>query len=210
MPTMQEISDAVIIGNQQKTIELVEAALKEGKKPGAIITEGLIPGMDTVGKKFTAREYYVPDMLIAARAMQSALKILKPMLVGDEIINIGTCVIGTVQGDLHDIGKNLVGMMLEGAGFKVIDLGADVKSEKYIEAIKENSANVLGLSALLTTTMPMMKEVVEAAKAAGIRDKVKIVIGGAPITQKYADEIGADGYSPDAASAVDLVKGLIK
>ena len=210
MPTMQEISGAVIIGNQQKTIELVEAALKEGKKPGAIITEGLIPGMDTVGKKFTAREYYVPDMLIAARAMQSALKILKPMLVGDEIVSAGTCVIGTVQGDLHDIGKNLVGMMLEGAGFKVIDLGADVKSEKYIEAIKENSANVLGLSALLTTTMPMMKEVVEAAKAAGIRDKVKIVIGGAPITQKYADEIGADGYSPDAASAVDLVKGLIK
>jgi len=210
MPTMQEISDAVIIGNQQKTIELVEAALKEGKKPGAIITEGLIPGMDTVGKKFTAREYYVPDMLIAARAMQSALKILKPMLVGDEIVSAGTCVIGTVQGDLHDIGKNLVGMMLEGAGFKVIDLGADVKSEKYIEAIKENSANVLGLSALLTTTMPMMKEVVEAAKAAGIRDKVKIVIGGAPITQKYADDIGADGYSPDAASAVDLVKGLIK
>ncbi|OGX21462.1 MAG: methyltransferase [Omnitrophica WOR_2 bacterium RBG_13_44_8] len=210
MPTMQEISDAVIIGNQQKTIELVEAALKEGKKPGAIITEGLIPGMDTVGKKFTAREYYVPDMLIAARAMQSALKILKPMLVGDEIVSAGTCVIGTVQGDLHDIGKNLVGMMLEGAGFKVIDLGADVKSEKYIEAIKENSANVLGLSALLTTTMPMMKEVVEATKSAGIRDKVKIVIGGAPITQKYADDIGADGYSPDAASAVDLVKGLIK
>jgi len=210
MPTMQEVSDAVIIGNQQKTIELVEAALKEGKKPGAIITEGLIPGMDTVGKKFTAREYYVPDMLIAARAMQSALKILKPMLVGDEIMNIGTCVIGTVQGDLHDIGKNLVGMMLEGAGFKVVDLGADVKTEKYIEAIKENSANVLGLSALLTTTMPMMKEVIEAVKTSGIRDKVKIVIGGAPLTQKYADEIGADGYSPDAASAVDLVKGLIK
>jgi 5-methyltetrahydrofolate--homocysteine methyltransferase len=210
MPTIQEISDAVIIGNQQKTIELVEAALKEGKKPGVIITEGLIPGMDIVGKKFTAREYYVPDMLIAARAMQSALKILKPMLVGDEIINIGTCVIGTVQGDLHDIGKNLVGMMLEGAGFKVVDLGADVKTEKYIEAIKENSANVLGLSALLTTTMPMMKEVIEAVKTSGIRDKVKIVIGGAPLTQKYADEIGADGYSPDAASAVDLVKGLIK
>jgi 5-methyltetrahydrofolate--homocysteine methyltransferase len=210
MPTMQEISDAVIVGNQQLTIELVEAALKEGKKPGAIIVEGLIPGMDTVGKKFTAREYYVPDMLIAARAMQSALKILKPMLMGDEILNIGTCVIGTVQGDLHDIGKNLVGMMLEGAGFKVVDLGADVKSERFIEAVKENSANVLGLSALLTTTMPMMKEVVEAAKAAGIRNGVKIVIGGAPVTQKYAEEIGADGYSPDAASAVDLVKGLIK
>jgi 5-methyltetrahydrofolate--homocysteine methyltransferase len=209
MATLQEISEAVIAGDLPKTVELTNALLAEGLRPGVIITQGLIPAMNVVGEKFTNREYYVPDMLISARAMQGALKILKPMLVESEQQQLATCVIGTVKGDLHDIGKNLVSMMLEGSGFTVVDLGADVDIHRFVEAIKDNQAQIVGLSALLTTTMTVMKDVIAALEEAGIRDKVKVIIGGAPVTKKYADEIGADGYAEDAPTGVKIAKSLL-
>jgi len=175
-----------------------------------ILNEALIAGMDIVGEKFKKNEFYVPELLIAARAMKTGMEVLRPILVGKGVKSSGKVVLGTVQGDLHDIGKNLVGMMLEGAGFEIIDLGIDVSSEKFVEAVKENNAHLVGLSALLTTTMPYMKDVIKAMEEAGLREKIKIMIGGAPITQDYADEIGADGYAPDAASAVDKAKEILR
>jgi len=188
---------------------LTNKALAEGKSPQEILYEALVPGMDVVGKKFKANEFYVPEVLVAARAMQGGLNILKPLLAKAGVKQIGTIVIGTVKGDLHDIGKNLVAMMLEGAGFKVIDLGIDVAPEKFIDAAVESDAQMIGMSALLTTTMPSMKNTVEALRVAGLADKIKTIIGGAPVTQRYADEIGAHGYSPDAASAVDKAKEIL-
>ncbi len=188
--------------------ELVQAAVDEGVEIGKILNEGLIAGMAVVGKKFKANEFYVPEVLIAARAMHAGMSIVQPLLEGAGVQPIARVAIGTVKGDLHDIGKNLVSMMLKGAGFQVDDLGIDVPTEKFVQIAKEGS-QVLCLSALLTTTMPAMKTTIDALRAEGLDGKVKTMIGGAPITQNYADEIGADGYAPDASSAVDKAKELL-
>lgn len=209
MANLSEISEALIAGSAPKVKQLVEAALAEGVAPAEIITNGLIPGMAVIGERFKVNEIYVPEVLIAARAMNAGLGIVKPLLAAGDFEPIGTVAIGTVKGDLHDIGKNLVAMMLEGAGFEIVDLGIDVSSEKFVNAVVEKGVTHVAMSALLTTTMPSMKDTIDALKAAGVRDKVKVMIGGAPVTQKYADEIGADGYSSDASSAVDLAKALM-
>jgi len=206
---LKEIADNLIKGKAPEVKELVQRAIDEGEDVEKVLNEGLVAGMSVVGAKFKANEFYVPEVLIAARAMKAGMGILRPILAEKNIKGIGTIVLGTVRGDLHDIGKNLVAMMLEGAGFEIIDLGVDVSPEKFIETAKEKKADVVGLSALLTTTMPSMKDVVKAMGDSGLKDKVKVMIGGAPLTQSYADEIGADGYAPDAASAVDEVKQLL-
>ena len=206
MVNLNGVSEALQRGKADKVSELVRQALNEGKTPKNILEEGLIHGMSIIGKKFKKNEVYVPEVLIAARAMHAGMDVLKPKLIETGVENIGKVVMGTVQGDLHDIGKNLVEMMLEGAGFEVIDLGTDISKDKFVEAVKEHKPNIIGMSALLTTTMVNMVEVIKALDVAGLRDKVKIMVGGAPITQNYADQIGADGYSPDASSAVDKAK----
>lgn len=206
---LQSLKQAVIDGNRTDAIELTEQLLKTGVSPKKVLDEGLIAGMSQVGELFKQGEYFVPEMLIAARAMKSALEILRPRLVDTGVEPIGTIVLGTVRGDLHDIGKNLTGMFLEGAGFRVVDLGVDVSAEKFIEAIKENDAELLGMSALLTTTMTYTFQVIKELESARMRDKVKIIVGGAPITQEWANQIGADGFALDAASAADRCKELI-
>ena len=217
MADMQAIADALISGKREEVVDLVKKALDEGVGPAKILNEGLIAGMNVVGKKFKANEFYVPEVLIAARAMSNAkerdtrpgaMEILQPHLAKAGVEPIGKVVIGTVKGDLHDIGKNLVAMMLKGSGFMVIDAEIDVAAEKFVELAKTNNAKLIGLSALLTTTMPQMKTVIAELKKAGL-DGVKVMIGGAPVTQSYADEIGADGYAADAASAVDTAKELL-
>jgi len=209
MVDLKNVSEALQRGDAEKVHELVTQALEENLLPKDILENGLIKGMDIIGAKFKKNEVYVPEVLIAARAMHAGMSILQPKLTESGVKNIGTVAIGTVKGDLHDIGKNLVKMMLEGAGFEVIDLGVDVTANKFVEAVKEHKPNIIGMSALLTTTMVNMVEVIKALEVAGLRDKVKIMIGGAPITQNYADQIGADGYSPDAASAVDKAKTFV-
>ncbi len=209
MADLQAIADAVIRGDRDTVAELSQAAVDEGVAPEQIINEGLIAGMNVVGEKFKNNEFYVPEVLIAARAMHGGMDIVKPLLADSGAVSKGKIVIGTVKGDLHDIGKNLVAMMLEGGGYDVIDLEVDVPAEKFVEAAQSESAQVIALSALLTTTMPGMKDTIDALAEAGLRDNVKIIIGGAPVTQNYSDEIGADGYAPDAASAVDLVRSLL-
>ena len=209
MADMRAIADAVKAGRAKIVKELVAQALDEGVGPDVILNEALVVGMNELGELFKNNEVYVPEVLIAARAMKQGMSLIKPKLLEQDIPMLGTVAIGTVKGDLHDIGKNLVGMMLEGTGFTVIDLGVDVGPEQYIDAIKNQGATIIGMSALLTTTMTSMKEIIEAIKEAGLRDKVKIMIGGAPITQAYCDEIGADGYSVDAASAAELAKSFV-
>lgn len=209
MADLAAISAAVENGRKKIVDQLVREALAEGVKADVILNEALIVGMNNLGEKFKVGEVYVPDVLVAARAMKAGTDILKPLLVEENVQSLGTVAIGTVEGDLHDIGKNLVGMMLEGSGFTVVDLGVDVTPDKFVEAVK-NGAQIIGMSALLTTTMPTMACVVERLKEEGLRDQVKVMIGGAPITQEYADQIGADGYSTDAASAAELAKRLIK
>jgi 5-methyltetrahydrofolate--homocysteine methyltransferase len=206
---LRQIYDYTVMGNAPKVKELTQQALAEGVAPGEIINKYLIPAMAEVGDRFEKNEFYVPELLIAARAMQGALAILKPLLTKGEVQSAGKVVIGTVKGDLHDIGKNLVAMMLEGAGFEIVDLGVDVAPDKFVEAVKQSNADVVALSALLTTTMPVMKTTIDALKEAGIRDRVKVLIGGAPATQRFADEIGADGYAPDANSGVRKAKELL-
>jgi len=208
MADLQAIADALIKGQAPKVKELVSAAIAEGLKPGEILAKGLIAGMSVVGERFKKNEIYVPEVLIAARAMHAGMDQLKPLLAASGVKPKAVFAIGTVKGDLHDIGKNLVMMMMEGAGYQIMDLGVDVSPDKFVQAIKDG-AQVVGLSALLTTTMPSMKNTIDAVKAAGLRDKVKILVGGAPLTQAYSDEIGADGYSPDAASAVDIANTLL-
>jgi len=208
MADLQALADAVIRGSRDDAAKLTQSALDEGVGPGDIINQGLIAGMAVVGEKFKANEFYVPEVLIAARAMHAGMDLVKPLLAASGIQPRGVVAIGTVKGDLHDIGKNLVAMMLEGGGYEVMDLEVDVPAEKFVEAVN-NGAQVIALSALLTTTMPSMKDTIDALAEAGVRDKVKVMIGGAPVTQNYADEIGADGYAPDAASAVDLAGSLI-
>ena len=209
MTLLEELAESIIAGNAQKAEELTKQALEQGMSPGEILNNGLVAGMNVVGIKFKNNEFYVPEVLIAARAMKAGMKILRPRLAETGVEPVAKFVIGTVRGDLHDIGKNLVGMMLEGAGFEVIDLGVDVAPDKFVAAAKENNARFIGMSALLTTTMVNMKEAIDVIKSAGLQDSVKVVVGGAPLTQQYADEIGADGYAPDAASAVDLVKNML-
>lgn len=208
MNTLSNLSLAVEKGKRKDAKELTQALLDAGMKPLDIVEQGLVPGMSSIGEKFKNNEVFVPEMLIAARAMKESMSLLEPLLAQAGINPKHTVVIGTVQGDLHDIGKNLVAMMLKGANFGVVDAGTNVPPEKFIEAVKEHKASVLALSALLTTTMPAMKATVETVRAAGLKD-VKIMIGGAPVTQDYANEIGADGYSSDAASAVDLALRLL-
>ncbi|MGE5528529.1 MAG: corrinoid protein [Patescibacteria group bacterium] len=209
MADLKALAEALIAGNAPKVKEITEAAIAEGLHPATIVNEGLIAGMSVIGQRFKNNEIYVPEVLIAARAMHAGLNLLKPLLAEKKVQPLARIALGTVKGDLHDIGKNLVGMMLEGAGFEVIDLGIDVSPDKFVEAIKTQRPSHLAMSALLTTTMPSMKDTIEALKAAGLRDKVKVMIGGAPVTQNYADQIGADGYAPDAASAVELAKSLM-
>jgi len=208
MADLNVLKEKLINGKRDETAQLTEEALAAGIDPKTILQDALIAGMNTVGEKFKNNEFYVPEVLIAARAMHAALAVLKPKLAAAGVQPVGTVAIGTVKGDLHDIGKNLVAMMLEGAGFAIMDLGVDVKPEQFVEAVQKG-AGVVALSALLTTTMTSMKDTVTALDAAGIRGKAKVIIGGAPVTQSYADEIGADGYAPDAASAVDTTKVLL-
>ena len=203
MDELKQLSEAVIKGNRNEAKRLTQVLLDAGKKPLDIVEQGLVPGMAVVGEKFKCNEFFVPEMLIAARAMKEAMAMLEPMLLKAGIKPKCTAVLGTVQGDLHDIGKNLVGMMWKGANIGVVDLGTNVPPEKFVAAAKEHGAQVVGLSALLTTTMPAMKETIKAVRDAGLKT-VKVIIGGAPVTQEYANEIGADGYAPDAASAVDV------
>ena len=209
MAQFKELSEAIISGNRVKAVELTEAALGEGIPAKKVLDEGLIPGMAVVGVKFKNCEFYVPEVLVAARAMSASMEKLRQQLVDEKVEPIGRVAIGTVRGDLHDIGKNLVAMMLEGAGFEIIDLGVDCSPDVFVNAVKEKKASVIALSALLTTTMPAMQDTVEALEAAGIRDKVKVIIGGAPVTQKFAEQIGADGYAADAASGVDIAKSVL-
>ena len=208
-PVIKEIFDSVLAGAQKVTVVKVQEALDMGINPGVILNDGMVAAMAEVGRLFEEGEYYVPEMLIAARAMQHGLAILKPHLASANVKSQGKVLAGTVKGDLHDIGKNLVCMMLEGAAFEIVDLGSDVTPEKFVEAVRTTGASVICMSALLTTTMPSMKTTIEALKAAGLRDKVKIMVGGAPLTDQYAREIGADGYAPDASRAVALAKSLL-
>jgi len=207
MADLGAIAEALIRGDRDTVADLVQKALDEGVDAEAVLNEGLVAGMDVVGRKFRNNEFYVPEVLIAARAMNAGMELLEPILAEAGAKPAGVVVLGTVKGDLHDIGKNLVGMMLKGGGFKVVDAGIDVAPERFVELAQQNDAQLIGLSALLTTTMTQMPNVVEALKEAGL--DIKVMIGGAPITQEYADEIGADGYAPDAASAVDLARQLI-
>ena len=209
MEHLKELSNSIINGNAAEVEKLTQQAINNNTPVEEVLKYGLIAGMDVVGEKFKNNEFYVPEVLIAARAMKAGMKILRPKLAESGIKPMAKIVIGTIKGDLHDIGKNLVGMMLEGAGFEVIDLGVDVTPEKFIEAITEQQANAIGMSALLTTTMLNMKSTIEKLNADGIRNSVKVIIGGAPVTQNFANEIGADGYAADAASAVTLVKDIL-
>jgi 5-methyltetrahydrofolate--homocysteine methyltransferase len=208
MTKYQDLADSIIKGDNLKSKEIAQKLVDEGVSAVGILNKGLMPGMDVVGKKFKANEMYIPEVLIAARAMHAAMDVIKPMLSESDTNTIGKIIIGTVQGDLHDIGKNLVAMMLEGAGFTVIDLGVDIPPQKFVEELNKNSARLLALSALLTTTMVSMESVIKAVRASDCKS-IKVMVGGAPLTQEYAESIGADGYAPDASSAVDLVKSLL-
>jgi len=210
MAKYQDLADSIIKGDNIKSKEIARGLVGEGVSAVEILNDGLMPGMDVVGKKFKANEFYIPEVLIAARAMHAAMDIIKPLLSESDADTKGKIIIGTVQGDLHDIGKNLVGMMLEGGGYTIIDLGVDIPSEKFVEEIKKNGVKLIGLSALLTTTMTGMKEVIDALKANKETAGVKVMVGGAPLTQEYADSIGAAGYAPDASSAVDLANELLQ
>jgi corrinoid protein of di/trimethylamine methyltransferase len=208
MMDLQPLYEAVLEGNAPTARATAERALAEGIDPQTLLDDFMIPAMDEVGRRFEANEYFVPELLIAARAMKGALELIRPRLAAAGAEPVGRVVIGTVRGDLHDIGKNLVAAMLEGGGFQVIDLGVDVPPEKFIAAVRESGAEIIAMSALLTTTMPGMKTTIEAIEAAGIRNRVKVMIGGAPVTQRFADEIGADGFSDNASGAVRLARRL--
>ncbi len=210
-PKLKPIYESILEGDMEGAPEHVQAALDSGVTPDVILNQGMIAAMSEVGQLFEDGEYFVPEMLVAARAMQAGLAVLKPYLIETGVEPIGTVVIGTVQGDLHDIGKNLVAMMLEGAGFAVVDLGVDVRADKYVAAVQEHKAQIVAMSALLTTTMPKMKTTIEALKeTSGIDERIKIIVGGAPVTAVYAESIGADGYAADASQAAVLAKSFVK
>jgi len=209
MSIFEELQEAIIDGKAALAKELTGRGLKEGIKPHEFFPNAIIPAMDEVGRRMRDCEFFIPEVLIAARAARTSTDILRPLLLGDEAVKpVGTVVIGTVKGDLHDIGKNIVAMMLESAGFRMVDLGVDVPPEKIVEAVKQHQANFVAMSALLTTTMVNMKAVIEALVAAGLRDKVKVLVGGAPLTDGWAQSIGADGYGKDAPGAVELARRL--
>ena len=209
MASFETLKQAVIEGDDVKTVALTRAALGEGTNPADIVNRGLQPGLIIVGERFSSGEFFIPEMLLAARAVSRALDILKPLITDASSVTVGRVVLGTVAGDIHDIGKNLVAMLLQGAGFEVLDLGTNVSPERFIAAIKENQPDIVGLSALLTTTMPAMKAALEAFAAAGVRDRIKVVVGGAPVTQHFADRIGADGYGADGGAAIELCRRLM-
>ena len=209
MEIIKPLYEAIVTGDARTARAITEKALAAGVEPMKIVTDYMVPAMSEVGSKFECNEYYVPELLLSARAMKAAMEPIRPLLVAAGTQPVGRVVVGTVKGDLHDIGKNLVGAMLEGGGFEVIDLGVNVTPEQFIATIREKNANIVAMSALLTTTMPSMKTTIDALTQAGVRDQVKILVGGAPITQKYADEIGADGYSETAVGAVAAARKAI-
>ena len=209
MAELSELSTAILDGDLKMATDLTQQLLDQGVAPNVIVSDGLIVGMTEVGRLFKANEYYVPEVLISARAMKGSMGLVRPLMAEGERETAGLVVLGTVQGDLHDIGKNLVGMMLEGAGFEVIDLATDVPASKFVDAVKEHKPAIVAMSALLTTTMMSMKSTIEALVEAGVRDNVKIMVGGAPVTERFAKEIGADGFAPEAASATDVAKELV-
>ncbi len=206
---LSEISTLVIEGNFSDMPAKTEAALEEGFEAGEVLNKGLMPGMDHVGVEFKAGNMFVPEVLRSAKTMQAAMDIIRPMLADTDTKTSGKILLGTVKGDLHDIGKNLVGMMCEGAGFEIVDLGKDVEPETFVEAVKEHKPDVLGMSALLTTTMRAMERTIKALEEAGVRDTIKIMVGGAPVTQDFSDQIGADGYAANAASASEIAKRFV-
>ena len=206
---LEALKEAVILGDVKGSNLLTEVAIQAGHSPQRILEEALAPAMEIVGDKFRCNEVYVPEVLVAARAMKKSLALLKPLLTQTGVKPVATAIIGTVKGDLHDIGKNLVCMMLEGAGFEVVDVGADVAPEKFVQAVKDTKAQILGISSLLTTTMLGMKDVLRALEQAALRKRVKVMVGGAPVTQSFADEIGADAYGESAAVAADKAKELL-
>ena len=210
MVDLKELSDAIFQGDVSKVKEITLRALQEKKEPKEILEQGLIKGMKVVGIKFKNNEIFLPEVLLASRAMYGGMELLQPELIKSGVKAVGKVIIGTAKGDLHDIGKNLVAMMLRGGGFEVIDLGIDVTPEKYLKAFHEHQPDILGISALLTTTMIGMRDVITILKKASLRSKIKVMVGGAPVTQEFADEIGAEGYAPDAASAVDKARELLK
>lgn len=210
MSILDEMNTSVIEGDRDKVEELTRQALEQGIEVKAILNEGMIGAMDVVGQRFESGEMFIPEMIVAGEAMTRGLNILRPLFKESGIKPQGTVVIGTVKGDVHSIGKSLASMMMEGAGFKIIDLGVNVSPEQFVNSVREEGAQLVGMSALLTTTMPLMKATIDALKEAGLLDKVKTLIGGAPITQEYADKIGADGYAPDAATGVKKVKELVQ
>ena len=203
------ISEVLISGNIEEVQRLTRQALDEGVGPGEVLQKGLLPGMEVVGQRFKACEMFIPEVLRSAKTMHAAMEILRPLLSEADAAGLGTVVIGTVEGDLHDIGKNLVAMMLEGAGFTVVDLGTDVKPDRFVEAVKEHRPAILGMSALLTTTMPKMGETVNALREAGIRDRIKVMAGGAPVTQEFVEQMGGDAYGSNATAAVEKAKMLM-
>jgi 5-methyltetrahydrofolate--homocysteine methyltransferase len=209
MSLLDEMNISVIEGNPDKVNELVRQALDQEVEVKTILNEGLIAAMDVVGRRFESGELFIPEMLMAGETMTRGLEILRPLLKESGVKPQGIVVIGTVAGDMHSVGKSLVSMMMEGAGFKIIDLGVDVSPEQFVKSVKEEDAQLVGMSALLTTTMPSMKATIEALKEAGLLDKVKTLIGGAPVTQEYADKIGADGYAPDAITAVNKAREFL-
>jgi 5-methyltetrahydrofolate--homocysteine methyltransferase len=206
---LKDLSQAIIVGDHIQSAELTQRAISEGVPPGDIINKGLIPGMNEVGRLFKTEEYFLPEVIIAARAMHASMNAVKPLLVQNKVAPLGRVAAGTVKGDLHDVGKNLVCMMLEGTGFDVVDLGVDVSPEKFVAVVRDDKVNMIAMSAMLTSTMISMKATIDALTAAGLRSKVKVVIGGAPVTQHYAKEINADGYAPDATSAAETAKKLM-
>lgn len=208
MADIQKLYDAVLNGDQKAAVAVTEQALAEGVPPLELITNYMVPAMDEVGRRFECEDYFVPELLLSARAMKGSLNLLRPQLTASGVEPAGRIAIGTVKGDLHDIGKNIVASMLEGGGFEVIDLGADVAPEKFIEAVQHRGAKIVALSALLTVTMPSMRKTIDALKQAGVREQVKVIVGGAPVTQQFAEEIGADGYSDNANAAVALARRL--
>lgn len=208
MADLAKLRDAIIDGDAKTAKAVTEVAISEGMDPQTLLSEIMVPAMDVVGSRFECGEYFVPELLIAARAMKGCLALLRPLLTKSGAKSAGKVAIGTVKGDLHDIGKNLVAAMLEGGGFEIIDLGVDVSPDKFVAAVQEKGATIVCLSALLTTTMPAMKDTIAALKASGLRERCKVMIGGAPITDAYAKEIGADGYSDNASSAVALARRL--
>lgn len=206
---LARISQSVIDGNADSIAQLTETALAQGHSAGDVLNQGLMPGMDEVGAAMQSGEMFIPEVLLSARTMQTALELIKPALVESGVQMVGKAVIGTVEGDLHTIGKNLVKMLLEGGGFEVIDLEHDVSPDQFVEAVKREGPDVVGMSALLTTTMNNMRRTIEALKEAGVRDQVKVLVGGAPVTQEFATQIGADGYGPNASAAVEVAKRLL-